>query len=313
MKIEKLKKNNPIILIIAGILGLLLVLVFIVATNSTWAADSEGNTTITSSLISKEKIKTLIPMTTTEMMTCTQTMLDEDCFETIVQFVLDNGWDSYLFKDDSLNPVVEYKKILVYIIPDSNTTQRENVSHYNHIIIYGADSCPAYDKGPRFDIHKEDRGVYIEEKTIHDKDTINAYMAVLKEMVNITSVAKDMGQVIGKKQFENIVQFVLNNGEEVSFSSLWGDSHSITYKGIVIYLTPNPPYHDIEYQKKMRKNMSHYNSMTIFFNAEGGHIFNMGIREDNAIYIYADTYVNKILYENEIVSVCIPLLEEMMK
>jgi hypothetical protein len=63
MKIEKIKNFNQVILAIAGILGLLLLLVFIVAAISdlcrTWDVDSGRNTTITNSLISEEKVETL--------------------------------------------------------------------------------------------------------------------------------------------------------------------------------------------------------------------------------------------------------------
>ena len=63
MKIEKIKNFNQVILAIAGILGLLLLLVFIVAAISdlcrTWDVGSGRNTTITNSLISEEKVETL--------------------------------------------------------------------------------------------------------------------------------------------------------------------------------------------------------------------------------------------------------------
>ena len=51
-----------------------------------------------------------------------KTMLDKERFEAIVQFVLDNGCDASLY-DHSLTPAVEYKNVLVYIIPNSMTTK----------------------------------------------------------------------------------------------------------------------------------------------------------------------------------------------
>ena len=63
MKIEKIKNFNQVILAIAGILGLVLLLVFVVATISDlfqiWNIGSGRNTTITNSLISEEKVETL--------------------------------------------------------------------------------------------------------------------------------------------------------------------------------------------------------------------------------------------------------------
>ena len=63
MKIEKIKNFNQIILAIAGILGLVLLLFFIVAAVSdlfaTWDVGSGRNSTITNSLISDDKVETL--------------------------------------------------------------------------------------------------------------------------------------------------------------------------------------------------------------------------------------------------------------
>ena len=63
MKIEKIKNFNQVILAIAGILGLILLLVFIVAAISDlfsiWNIGSGRNTTITNSLISEERVETL--------------------------------------------------------------------------------------------------------------------------------------------------------------------------------------------------------------------------------------------------------------
>ena len=237
-------------------------------------------------------------------------MVDENCFEAIIKFVLENGWDAYLSKDDSLTPMVEYKNILVYVIPDYHTKQRENVQCYKQIIVYGPDAAPAYNRGPRFDIHKGEQGAYFEEGTINEKRIINEYMAILKEMITIKRITENMNLIVNKKQFENMVHFILNNGEEIMFSSLWGNSPSISYRDISIYLTPNPPY-NMEYQEKMRIEVSHYKRMTVFYDAEGGSIFEMRLGEDGDVYIYANNYRNKILYENEIVSVAIPLLIEM--
>jgi len=63
MKIEKIKNFNQVILAIAGIMGLLLLLVFIVAAVSdlfrTWNFGSDRSSTITNSLIAEDKIETL--------------------------------------------------------------------------------------------------------------------------------------------------------------------------------------------------------------------------------------------------------------
>jgi len=64
MKIEKIKNFNQVILAIAGVFGLIILLVLIVALISdlshTWNFGSSRNTTITNSLISEEKVETLI-------------------------------------------------------------------------------------------------------------------------------------------------------------------------------------------------------------------------------------------------------------
>jgi len=63
MKIEKIKNFNQVILAIAGVLGLILLLVFISMAVSelfrTWDFGSNRNSTITNSLISAEKVETL--------------------------------------------------------------------------------------------------------------------------------------------------------------------------------------------------------------------------------------------------------------
>ena len=63
MKIEKIKNFNQIILAIAGILGLILLLLFVVEAGSDlfyeWNIGSGRNKTITNSLISEEKVETL--------------------------------------------------------------------------------------------------------------------------------------------------------------------------------------------------------------------------------------------------------------
>ena len=61
MKIEKIKNFNQVILAIAGILGLILLIIFIVMAASDLFRDfgSGGNRTITNSLISEEKIEKL--------------------------------------------------------------------------------------------------------------------------------------------------------------------------------------------------------------------------------------------------------------
>ncbi len=63
MKIERIKNFNQVILAIAGVLGLILLLIFIVMVVSelcrTWNVGSGRNTTITNSLISEEKVETL--------------------------------------------------------------------------------------------------------------------------------------------------------------------------------------------------------------------------------------------------------------
>ena len=235
---------------------------------------------------------------------------NKEQFEAIVQFVLDNGGDASLSKDDRLTPMVRYKKMLVYIIPNSYTEQRKNVNYYNHIIIFGPDAAPAYNKGPRFDIYKGKNNVYIKEKTIHSKDTINAYMSMLKEMVEIKRIVEDMDKIVSKELFESIVQFILDNGEEVLYSSLWGVSPSIIYKDISIYLIPNLNYINME---NVEKNVSYYTGMTVFFDAEGGNMFNIGIKDNGGTYLYVENCSNKILYENEIASTFIPLLKKMIK
>jgi len=63
MKIEKIKNFNQVILAIAGVLGLILLLIFIIMAVSelfrTWDIGSGKNKTITNSLISDEKIEKL--------------------------------------------------------------------------------------------------------------------------------------------------------------------------------------------------------------------------------------------------------------
>ena len=62
MKIEKIKNFNQVILAVAGVLGLILLFIVIVAAVrdllDTWNVDFGGNTTITNSLISEEKVET---------------------------------------------------------------------------------------------------------------------------------------------------------------------------------------------------------------------------------------------------------------
>ena len=238
---------------------------------------------------------------------------DKELFESIVQFVIDNGWDAFLSKDNRLTPMVEYKDMLVYIIPNSYTEQRKNVYHYNHIIIFGHDANPASNKGPRFDIYKEKNSVCIKEKTIYSKDTINTYISMLKEMLDIKKIAKNMDSIVSRELFESIVQFVLENGEEVQYSSLWGNSPYIEYKGVSIFLTPNIQNFKVEDIGKTDKNISYYTGMSVFLKTENGHMFNMGIKDNGNIYIHVEIYNNKILYKNDIASICIPLLKEMVK
>lgn len=59
MKIEKIKNFNQIILAIAGVLGVILLLVFLVMTIAELFGDLNRNTTITNSLISEEKVEQL--------------------------------------------------------------------------------------------------------------------------------------------------------------------------------------------------------------------------------------------------------------
>lgn len=241
-------------------------------------------------------------------------MLDRNRFETIVQFVLDNGWNAFISEDGRLTPNIRYKGVLVYIVPNFYTRQRETIHDYNRIIVFGEGAVPIRNEGPRFDIHKEGDHIRIEDKSIFDERIMNVYIALLHEMTDTNRIVENMNGIIDKAKFENIIQFVLDNGRERPFSSLWGMSPSITYEDITIFLRPNPPFFDVEYQAKMRNEVSHYNQMTVFFDAEGGSIFSisMGIMGNSEVYINAVRFSNRVLYENAIVNVAIPLLMEMI-
>jgi hypothetical protein len=241
-------------------------------------------------------------------------MLDKNSFKAIVQFVLDEGVDAFLSEaeGDSLTPFIRYKDIIVYIIPNLHTRQRENIHDYSRIIVYGQYAVPISNRGPRFDIRKEGEHIYIEDKNIFDEGIINAYIALLYEMIHINRIVENINGIIDKTKFEDIVRFTLENGTEEPFSSLWGMSPFISYKDIRIFLTPNLRYFDRVYQAEMRNEISHYRRMTVFFDADGGHIFSMGIDENQEVYIHAEQYYNRLLYENAIVSVAIPLLAEMI-
>jgi hypothetical protein len=84
-----------------------------------------------------------------------------------------------------------------------------------------------------------------------------------ESMINITNI-------FDQKQFEDIVQYVLNKGEIWEYySSLWGHSPVLNINNFCIVLHPNPPYFDREYQEKMRSDVSHYRGMTIQHYWEG--------------------------------------------
>jgi len=241
-------------------------------------------------------------------------MLDKNRFEAIVQFVLDNGWNAFISEDNRLTPNVRYKNMIVYIVPNFHTRQRVGIGDYNRIIVFGQGAVPIRNEGPRFDITKEGEHIHIEDKSIFDENILNAYLAQLNEMLQITRVAENMNSLISKSEFDNIVRFVLDNGRDVLFSSLWGSSPSITYKGITIHLVPNGPHFNADFQTRMRNEVSHYRRLIVSFQAEGGRRFEMGmgIHENNEVYIHVTDFNNRILYENVIATDVIPLLIEMI-
>ena len=115
----------------------------------------------------------------------------------------------------------------------------------------------------------------------------------------------DITHIFDKRQFEAVVQYVLDNGEIMEFySSLWGSSPILNLKGFSIILVPNGPYFDDEYQTKMRSDVSHYQTMVVhgFWGVNRPEIT---IKENN-VYMPSE-YINRLM------DTFIPQIRELIK
>jgi hypothetical protein len=92
----------------------------------------------------------------------------------------------------------------------------------------------------------------------------------------------DVTNTLNKRQFEVIVQYILDKGEMELYFQLWGYRPFLSINAFLLLLPPTFLIFDIEYQKIMRNNVSHYQHMTIG-HFEGTASAGIAIRENNRV------------------------------
>ena len=126
----------------------------------------------------------------------------------------------------------------------------------------------------------------------------------------------DITHVLDKKQFEAIVQYVLDKGEIWEYySQLWGTSPYLEIDGFYITLAPKYANHDdiVKYMEKTHYDVSDFDSMCIghFMDGACADIFIKGDR------VFVTRIINGRLKYRELLDIllntCLPKIKDLIR
>ena len=120
----------------------------------------------------------------------------------------------------------------------------------------------------------------------------------------------DISNIMSKKEFQNIAQFILSNGDRSTYCTLYNNNPHYSHKDFEIYLNPIPQ--KINYPGSLSINVEDYHVIVIHDWKSRHKYYDIQLR-GKKVYINNIYKVDRKSYESDLLNRYIPILKSLIR